>query len=270
MKEDHIAANLGRIVRIRTTDGESEAVLKQRAPNNGHWEVTDPNGKTVAVTAEQILGVKRRTEDAASDEPECLAAASERMPDDTWQLPALAAFITAACRRSAVEAWWIGMALLIARAKHKEERDWLRWLKEEVEGLSKSTSYRYMDVCQTFELAEVEGTTLNVLYKLMAIKDDDSEVAAEDGKGRNANHDTKPQPPTTAKSSRRNPPANDEPDIDHDREDKPEPPAPPQSPVTAAEIDALEAFVASVGGMTRAEYVFHEGIEQLRDLKNDN
>ncbi len=49
----------------------------------------------------------------------------------------------------------------------------------------------------------------------------------------------------------------------------PKPLAPPQPPVTAAEIDALAEFVEKIGGLTRAEFVFEQGIEQVRELGHE-
>lgn len=45
--------------------------------------------------------------------------------------------------------------------------------------------------------------------------------------------------------------------------------APPQPPVTAAEIDALTAFLEAVGGVRRATYVFEHGIEMLEGLNDE-
>ena len=44
-------------------------------------------------------------------------------------------------------------------------------------------------------------------------------------------------------------------------------PEPPQ-PLTAAEIEAMEAFVEKIGSLSRAEYVFQERAKQLWELKD--
>jgi hypothetical protein len=286
MKDCDIAANVGRICRIRTSDDEWEAVLKGRAPNNGHWEVTGPDGKTVAVTAEEIIGVK---EGAADSEPGRPATGAKVMPDESWELPDLATFILAKFRRSGEDGWWIGKAIDIAHEKHKVERHWLRWLKEDVEGLSKSTAYRYMDIYHTFSLEQVKDKPLGALYKLMACNDDDDDpenvdepeeptsdgdnidVSGATGGCNDEPDDADQQEPAIAgRIHSRASSAAGENDAGRDADEDQAQPDVPQPPVSASELDALAEFVEAVGGLTRAEYVFHQGIEQLRDLKDEN
>ncbi len=278
MKESDVAANIGRICRVRTQHGEWEAVLKGRAQNNGHWHVTGPNGKVVAVTAEEILGIKGAEKKVADSEPQRPAADANGLPDESWELPALATFIAGTARRNGLDAWWIGKALRIAQEKHTADRDWLRWLKEDAR-LSKSTGYRYMDLYDAFNLEQVQDQPLSALYKLMEVREDaGSNEPEEPTEGGDANGpdapkagDDKPaggdsQKPIVAGKPRGRKPSAAKPHVDDYPEIDPEPPAPPPPPVTAAEIDALTEFVEKVGGLARAQYVFDQGIEQLREL----
>ena len=125
-----------------------------------------------------------------------LAAEPDRIPDGTWQLPVLAAFVVAACRRSGEDAWMIGKAVLVARDKHKQERDWLRWLREDVRVLARSTAYRYIDICLNFTLEEARTTPRNVLYRLLYGKGDDSEKTGQRPEG------WREPSPTTGRSGR--------------------------------------------------------------------
>ena len=287
MKESDVAASLGRIVLIRTTEGEEwEAVLKRRAPNNGHWQVKNPEGKIVAVTAEQILGLKETKEAHSESEPP--VASADRKPDKSWTLADLAIFITLAVRRSGLDAWWIAKALHIARAKHKKERDWLRWLRDDVGGISKSTAYRYLEIYDTFSLEEVEGQPLNALYKLMRVQDEDDDSAsdgpeepASDAKEMDADDRAAPandapggadqeEPAIAGRIAGKASSAAGEQDGDGEADDDQKLPDEPQPPITAAEIDLLTTFIEAVGGLVRAEYVFEQGVQQLRELKDED
>jgi len=69
---------------------------------------------------------------------------SEAIPDDSWDLDQLAHYATVGlaesgrlgtealqlARRSTVQTFWAGCALLVAHEKLKAERRWVRWLKE--------------------------------------------------------------------------------------------------------------------------------------------
>jgi len=200
------------------------------------------------------------------------------LPDKSWTLPQLATFVSSTVRRTGEDAWWIAEALEIARVLHKQDRDWLRWLREDVEGLSKSTAYRYLDIRRSFSLEEVRNQPLNVIYKLMAVReDDDLEEQASDGDDVDVADDTDEvlrdsQPEEQIIAGRIGGKASQsasERDTDIDGHDNPKSIAPPQPPVTADEIDALTTFLEAVGGLARAEYVFRAGIEQLRELKNE-
>ena len=275
----------------------SENLIKGRDQKHGRQEAAGSDGKGLAVTA----GRKGSKADAKP-----VAPAAGTTPDESWELPALAEFIARVVRRNGEDAWWIGMALYIARKKYKQERDWLRWLREEVRVISRSTAYRYLDVCSSFTLDEVKDKPINVLYKLMQLDDEpeapagegcmvlgipgvvrfplDTELEApageEDGDSMNVaagTEDCDPTPDNAAPEETVIPgriagtasSAASERGTDNDAEVSPKPQAPPQPPVTAAELDALTSFVEAVGGLTRAEHVFHAGIDQIRDLKND-
>ena len=297
MRESELAASIGKIVRIYGNDGDWEAVLKRRSPDNGHWEVTNPNGKLVAVTAQQILGLKGSVEETTNVDSEPIVVEAGEMPDKSWDLPDLATFILGSLRRTVVDAWWIGEALDIARTKHREERNWLKWLEIDVQGLSKSTAYRYMALCTAFTLDEVEGKPLSVLYKLMEGQREDNDDEDEDHDGgaepENAGDDNtalegqddmgddsvtddlpddadQQEPVIAGKIHGRTSSAAGKQDGDHETDDETKAPDEPQPPITAAEIDALTTFIELVGGMTRAVYVLKQGIEQLRELKNED
>jgi hypothetical protein len=136
-----------------------------------------------------------------------------------------------------------------------------------------------MDLCTTFTLEEVRGKPLVVLYKLMEDqrKDDDSdEEDRDDGTGAeepdgadresaddDAADDGGQEEPATAGKIASSTPSGAGTEGRDDKDDEIEP------PVTDIEIDALAVFVEAVGGLTRAEYVFSEGIKQLRELKDE-
>jgi hypothetical protein len=202
-----------------------------------------------------------------------VAPVTEAMPNESWGLAALATFIIQVVRRTGEDAWWIGRALVIARAHYKEERGWLRWLRQEVEGLGQSTAYRYMDICSSLTLEEVKGKPIATLYKLLATKEDDN---SEESAGDNLDtiRDHKDDEPTHDGGDQEEPVvAGKAPSAARGNEVSAQtadsPPLPPQPPVTADEIDALTTFLEAVGGLVRAEYVFEKGIEQLKELKDD-
>jgi hypothetical protein len=87
-------------------------------------------------------------------------------PNAKWSLEQLADYIKSALKRSAEDAWRIGEALAVAHKKHKEKRDWLRWLREET-GLKRMTAYRYLDLHTFFKLKEVEAKPLTALYRFI-------------------------------------------------------------------------------------------------------
>ncbi len=149
----------------------SENLIKGRDQKHGRQEAAGSDGKGLAVTA----GRKGSKADAKP-----VAPAAGTTPDESWELPALAEFIARVVRRNGEDAWWIGMALYIARKKYKQERDWLRWLREEVRVISRSTAYRYLDVCSSFTLDEVKDKPINVLYKLMQVEDEPEALAGEE------------------------------------------------------------------------------------------
>ena len=198
------------------------------------------------------------------------------MPEESWELPELAKFITVTLRRSGGDVWWIGKALHIARGQHKVERDWLRWLKAEVDGLSRATAYRYADVYEHFTLEAAAAHPINVLYRLMRDRndpessgdgDDQSTEAADDD---DTSDDTERQPAVAGKIHSTAPSTTADQDTDRRAGNDQEPPDEPQPPVTDAEIDMLEVFVKAVGGITRAEFVFEQGVEQLKELAKDD
>jgi hypothetical protein len=89
-------------------------------------------------------------------------------PNEKWSLKKLAEFCRLRLRRTAQDAWHIGQALSIARKKEKDERNWLRWLAEELDGLSKSSAYRYIDIFRKRSLEEVKGRALSEVHKSLA------------------------------------------------------------------------------------------------------
>ena len=168
------------------------------------------------------------------------------IPDESWDLSRLTEFITVALRRTAEDAWLIGKALDLAQPQHTKNRDWLQWLQEI--GISKSTAYRYLDLCRSYTLEEVKsrpGDTISMLLK--KLKGEDKNDADEnDADGDDAA-----------------PNDNDENDAGDDaNEDNEE----EQPSVTDEEFAAINVFVNAVGGVTRAEYIF----KQIKDITNDS
>lgn len=92
---------------------------------------------------------------------------NKKTPEERWSLKMLADFCRFALRRHAVDAWFIGKALALARAKQKEERQWLKWLAEEVGGVSKSSAYRFLKIHELLTLEDVKGKTLGEVYELL-------------------------------------------------------------------------------------------------------
>ena len=278
MTERELASSIGRVVLVRNkrNGDEWESVLKGRGEAAGCWRVSGPDGKSVDVKGERI-GLKEPKKEPMGEAPVAPVAQTEKMPDATWQLPALAAFIVAVCRRTEVDAWWIGRALSLARLQHKKKRDWLCWLREEVKGLSQSTAYRYMDICATFSLEQVENTPFKVLHELMKKHDDNPEEPANDGdnidvsgdtEGNDASDDGDQQQPIVAGKIGNASSDTDDQDTEKADDDQ-EPPVAPQSPITTNEFDLLVAFVEAVGSLSRAEHVFQAGIKQLREIKDE-
>ena len=244
-------------------------VLQGCAPRNGHEKAAGLEENGVHVTARRNPGLNESDEGTGNDETVAPSAATVKLPDESWGLTDLARFVTLTVRRSGVDAWWIGKALLIARTKHTKKRHWLRWLKTDVKGLGQSTAYRYMDVCSAFGLDEVEGKTLSVLYKLMQINEDDDAKEPVNEEKDEAPDDIESQQPIVARKNRKKAVVTGGEHTDDGPENDPKPPEPqPQPPVTAAEIDSLAVFIEAVGGLTRATFVFRDGVEQLKELAN--
>lgn len=86
-------------------------------------------------------------------------------PDDSWNLSRLAKFCRDLIRRSAIDAWYIGKAVSIARDKHKVEHDWLAWIKAEVE-MSQRSAYRYIEIHRQLDFSELPNLSLNDAHKL--------------------------------------------------------------------------------------------------------
>jgi hypothetical protein len=104
---------------------------------------------------------------------------SANMPNNDWSLNQLAEFCVTSIRRSGEDAWKIGKALSIARSRHKENGDWLRWLREEVDGLGQSTAYRYIEVFNKLTLDQVRSLSVNEIYELIRIEKEASKPKVE-------------------------------------------------------------------------------------------
>ncbi len=194
--------------------------------------------------------------------PDATVAWPEAMPDDSWDLPVLAEFIAHTARRNGRDAWVIGKALYIARAKHTRDRDWLQWLRKDVPEISKSTAYRYIDVHKSFSWEQVHDTPLSVLYQLMKLQDDDEEPEEEE-EVPTGNGEVQDEPDGTDAVGQQGPTI-------AGRINEQETDAIPdehQPPITDREFGVLEAFVTGIGSLVRAEYVFRSGVEQIRELQ---
>jgi hypothetical protein len=227
-------------------------------------------------------------------------------PDESWALPELAQFITRRLCRTLEDTWWIGKALAIANKRHTENRDWLRWLK--AIGISKSSAYRYMDLCDGYTLDEIKARPgasvsrlLDELHDTADVDDEeeDNDACDEDGEERyedsdedadedhscddDGDGDADEEDEDGDEDSAENGQAEDHDDDEGAEEKQPptlngvpteshnEAPALPevQPPITHDEFAALEAFVQAVGGWSRAGYVLREGHRQAEDMKDD-
>lgn len=64
------------------------------------------------------------------------------VPNATWQLDKLAVFCVTQCRKTSLEVWTLGKALVAAKGKlHRGE--WKPWLRKNCPGLSYPTLLRY-------------------------------------------------------------------------------------------------------------------------------
>ena len=86
------------------------------------------------------------------------------IPDESWSFDRLAEFCGLVCRRQAEDAWLIGKAFAVVKAR-LEHGKWLSWVKEHCPGLSRKTANRYMLLAERCTLDEVRGQGLTECYR---------------------------------------------------------------------------------------------------------
>jgi hypothetical protein len=92
------------------------------------------------------------------------------LPQKTWSLDQLKTWLQAACKRWALDAYWMGLALLYSRDQLKEEGIWMEFCREACPGFSYETIQRYIRLAKAVKDPEkLEGIRLNQAYELTGI-----------------------------------------------------------------------------------------------------
>src|SRR4051812_5193449 len=86
------------------------------------------------------------------------------IPDESWTNDRLAEFCGLVGRRHAEDAWLIGKAFAVVKAR-LEHGKWLSWVREHCPGLSRGTANRYMLLAERCTLDEVRGQGLTECYR---------------------------------------------------------------------------------------------------------
>jgi hypothetical protein len=86
------------------------------------------------------------------------------IPDESWSIDRLATFCGLVGRRHAEDAWLIGKAFAVVKAK-LEHGKWLPWVNKHCPGLSRGTANRYMLLAERCTLDEVRGHGLTECYR---------------------------------------------------------------------------------------------------------
>ncbi len=343
MTECELKSSTGKIVHVRNkrNGDEWEAVLKGRSSIDGCWQVSGPDGKSVAVKGERILGLKAMGEAPATpaattekkpdatwllqrtgSEEDCstasgvlseglsvqqgmfgnpntattetvnseIATPSDNLPDETWPVEQLLAYgqgalrggedcdmgVIALARRAVSFKFNAGRAYSILRSRLKPLGKWCECLK--AHDLPRTSVW---EVVEAYELATTDGyneeniadkygtwTAVLVAYGLAKDKKNAGAGAVErlepPADDDNAPDDSDQQRPAVAGKIGGTSSSGDQ-DTDDEAGNDQEPTREPQPPLTAAELDLLTKFVEAVGGITRAEHVFQEGIKQIRE-----
>jgi hypothetical protein len=218
----------------------------------------------------------------------------DNRPDETWSVEQLLAYgrkslgeadecdrLAAPLARQSIAAkFGAGHCYSILRDRFKPRGEWCRF--QATHRLPRTTVWEVVEVYQAAtraglkedDLVERFTTWTGVLLAFGVVRPRNNDVGgctveyleppSDDGDD-NAPHDSKDKAGTvTGTSSGR-----EGPDRGPARDAEENPPAPPQLPVTAAEIDALTTFLEAVGGLSRAEYVFRKGIEQMKEMMDE-
>ena len=133
-------------------------------------DISPPSGQVAVVAPER-----------AGQECSQIGNIDDNLPDESWEIPALASFIACRLRRTGEDAWWIGRALALANRKQINNRSWLKWLKEI--GLSKSSAYRYIDLSTSYTLDDIKtqpGVGVCKLLDALRSQDDVDNTDDED------------------------------------------------------------------------------------------
>jgi len=230
------------------------------------------------------------TETASSE----IATPSDNLPDETWPVEQLLAYgqralregedcdmrVRSLARRAVSFKFNAGRAYSILRCRLKPLGKWCECLKahdlprtsvwEVVEAYERAIKDGYNEE----NIADKFGTWTAVLLAYGLAKDKKNagcgaverlEPPADDD---NAPADSDQQRQVIAGKIGNTSSTGDQDTEKADDDQKPS--REPQPPISAAEIDLLTEFVERVGGLSRAEYVFAQGIAQLKELSEDD
>src|SRR5688572_900547 len=84
-------------------------------------------------------------------------------PQESWSLNELAGYLRTTLRKTVLDKWNCGRAMLIAQQKLKEEGKFNQWVEQEI-GVSRITGWRYRKIAELFTHEDVQRLTLKELY----------------------------------------------------------------------------------------------------------
>jgi hypothetical protein len=83
-------------------------------------------------------------------------------PQESWSLNELAGYLRTTLRKTVLDKWNCGRAMLIAQEKLKEEGKFNQWVEQEI-GISRITGWRYRKIAELFTHEDVQRLTLKEL-----------------------------------------------------------------------------------------------------------
>lgn len=92
------------------------------------------------------------------------------VPERKWSLSDLKAWLQSACKRWALDAYYMGLALIYARDHLKEEGKWMEFCREACPGYSYETISRYIRLAEAVKDPDaLQGIRLNQAYELTGV-----------------------------------------------------------------------------------------------------
>jgi hypothetical protein len=131
------------------------------------------------------------------------------LPQSTWSIDQLKTWLLATCSKWALDAYWMGTALIYAERELKDQGKWMEFCREACPGLSYETLRRYIRLAKAVKAPDkLYGIRLNQAYELTGIVQ--PKKAEQPHTTPDQPHATPDKPPTTGSGSRQ-PPKNDPP-----------------------------------------------------------